>query len=180
MGLNFLNAAVKLMGGKKMFTKILVAIDLSQVSENIFEKALSIAKLTQAKLMILHILSHDEQGSPIVEGITGLNYYEMVELETLKSYQKRWQEYVERGVETVKTYANQATEAGVSSEHSQLTGKPGPQICQAAKDWNADLIVMGRRGYSGLSQLILGSVSNYVLHHAHCSVLIVQLSPQTE
>jgi nucleotide-binding universal stress UspA family protein len=48
-------------------------------------------------------------------------------------------------------------------------------ICQVAKDWGAELIMVGRRGNSGLSELILGSVSNYVVHHAHCSVLIVQL-----
>ncbi len=38
----------------------------------------------------------------------------------------------------------------------------------------ADLIVVGRRGRSGLSELILGSASNYVLHHAPCSVLTLQ------
>ncbi|WP_413164375.1 universal stress protein [Capilliphycus salinus ALCB114379] len=157
-----------------MFTKILVAIDLSTVSESLFEKALSLAKFYQAELMLLHVLSHDEQGSPIVEGITGLNYYEMVELETIKSYKKRWQEYIETGLERLTTYATQATEAGVASEYSQPMGKPGHQICEAAKEWNADLIIIGRRGYSGLSELILGSVSNYTLHHAHCSVLIVQ------
>ncbi|MEO0350033.1 MAG: universal stress protein, partial [Cyanobacteria bacterium P01_A01_bin.15] len=40
--------------------------------------------------------------------------------------------------------------------------------------WNADLIMMGRRGRSGFSELLLGSVSNYVMHHAPCSVLTVQ------
>lgn len=163
-----------------MFQKILVAIDLSQVSETVFEKALSMAKLCQAKLMILHILSSDEQGSAIVEGITGLSYYEAIELETLKSYQQRWREYVERSLETLKAYSQKAVDVGVMTEYSQLSGKPGRQICKIAHEWEADLIVMGRRGYSGLSELILGSVSNYTLHHAHCSVLIVQLSPQSE
>ena len=37
-----------------------------------------------------------------------------------------------------------------------------------------DVIVMGHRGISGLQEFFLGSVSNYVLHHAPCSVLIVQ------
>jgi nucleotide-binding universal stress UspA family protein len=177
--LDFLNSIVKLREDSKMFEKILVAIDLSPVSEIVFEKALSMAKLCQAKLMILHVLSSDEQGSAIVEGITGLSYYEMVELETLKSYQKRWQEYVEKGLETLKTYSQQGIDSGVIAEYSQLSGKPGRQICQAAREWNADLIIMGRRGYSGLSELILGSVSNYALHHADCSVLIVQLPQKT-
>ncbi|MCZ8054719.1 MAG: universal stress protein, partial [Microcystis sp. LE19-12.2C] len=47
-------------------------------------------------------------------------------------------------------------------------------ICKVAREENIDLIVIGRRGRSGLGELFLGSVSNYVLHHAPCSVLIVQ------
>jgi nucleotide-binding universal stress UspA family protein len=43
-----------------------------------------------------------------------------------------------------------------------------------AQIWHADLIVMGRRGVSGMHELFLGSVSNYVTHHAPCSVLVVQ------
>jgi len=48
-------------------------------------------------------------------------------------------------------------------------------ICELAIDWNADLIMMGRRGRSGIAEFFLGSVSNYVLHHAPCSVQIVHL-----
>ena len=48
-------------------------------------------------------------------------------------------------------------------------------ICELAKFWNADLIIMGRRGRSGLAEVFLGSESNYVLHHAPCSVQIVHL-----
>ncbi|NEO65320.1 MAG: universal stress protein, partial [Moorea sp. SIO4G2] len=36
------------------------------------------------------------------------------------------------------------------------------------------LIVLGRRGLGGLKEMVLGSVSNYVVHHAPCSVLVVQ------
>ncbi|MDY7021167.1 MAG: universal stress protein [Cyanobacteriota bacterium] len=161
-----------------MYKKILVALDLSSVSEKVFEKALSIAKLCQADLMFIHVLSHDEAESPLAQGMMSLNYYEMIELETLKSYQQQWQKYVKRGVETLKNYCDQATEARLNSEYSQQTGQAGRQICQAAQDWNADLIIIGHRGLSGLSEFVLGSVSNYVLHHAPCSILIEQLSVQ--
>jgi nucleotide-binding universal stress UspA family protein len=43
-----------------------------------------------------------------------------------------------------------------------------------AKSWQADLIVLGRRGLKGISEIFLGSVSNYIVHQALCSVLIVQ------
>jgi nucleotide-binding universal stress UspA family protein len=53
-------------------------------------------------------------------------------------------------------------------------GDPGQVICEVAKSWDADLILMGRNRKSGISELFLGSSSNYVLHHAVCSVLVVQ------
>lgn len=77
-------------------------------------------------------------------------------------------------MELLRSRTRKAMAAGVSTEFTQLAGSPGKTICDLASDWGADLIVMGRRGRSGLSELILGSVSNYVLHHARCSVLTVQ------
>lgn len=43
-----------------------------------------------------------------------------------------------------------------------------------ARSWNANIIVIGRRGHRGFTEFFLGSVSNYVMHHASCSVLTVQ------
>ncbi len=64
----------------------------------------------------------------------------------------------------------------------QNLGDPGRIICEIARDCDADLIVMGRGNHSGLNEFFLGSVSNYVLHHAPCSVLAVQgqLSQKTK
>ncbi|MEY3330640.1 MAG: hypothetical protein RLZZ115_3525 [Cyanobacteriota bacterium] len=42
------------------------------------------------------------------------------------------------------------------------------------KKWGADLVIVGRRNRSELAELFLGSVSNYVVHHVKCSVLVVQ------
>jgi nucleotide-binding universal stress UspA family protein len=68
----------------------------------------------------------------------------------------------------------EAVAAGVNAESNQVSGDAGKAICEEALVWGADLIVLGRRGRSGLSELFLGSTSNYVLHHAPCSVLTVQ------
>ena len=51
-------------------------------------------------------------------------------------------------------------------------GSPGPAVLSVAKKYNADLIVMGRRGSHSLSEQILGSASTYVLAHAKCPVLL--------
>ncbi|MFB6346458.1 MAG: universal stress protein [bacterium] len=52
-------------------------------------------------------------------------------------------------------------------------GDPGPKICSVADAINADGIIMGRRGRGAASEMLLGSVSRYVTHHANCPVTVV-------
>lgn len=54
-----------------------------------------------------------------------------------------------------------------------LRGSPDQQIVEKAKEWKADLIVVGSHG-RGFWGRLLGSVSNGVVHHAPCSVLVVR------
>ncbi|MGG6265987.1 universal stress protein [Leptolyngbya sp. AN03gr2] len=150
-----------------MFRKILVAIDHSDSTSIIFNQALALAKANQAELMILHVfLPFDETypSDPYV-GISQL---------TTQTYLKRWQEREQASMDKLRSLEEQATAAGISAEFSQSIGDPGKAICTLAKTWNADLIVIGRRGLSRFQEFWLGSVSNYVLHHAHCHVLTMQ------
>lgn len=55
-----------------------------------------------------------------------------------------------------------------------LGGSPQRVLVEKAKEWEADLIVVGSHGYGFWSRALLGSVSNSVVHHAPCSVLIVR------
>ena len=55
-----------------------------------------------------------------------------------------------------------------------LCGPPAQEIVQQAEDWGADLVVVGSHGYGFWSRALLGSVSNSVVHHAPCSVLVVR------
>jgi nucleotide-binding universal stress UspA family protein len=52
------------------------------------------------------------------------------------------------------------------------TGEPGETVCRVAADERADLIVLGRHSRSRW-RMLLGSVTHYVLEHAHCPVLVV-------
>jgi nucleotide-binding universal stress UspA family protein len=62
-----------------------------------------------------------------------------------------------------------------SSVHTDLRiGDPGTEIVAAAEHSHAELIVMGARGKSAVRRFLLGSVSEYVCHHAPCPVLIVR------
>jgi nucleotide-binding universal stress UspA family protein len=62
---------------------------------------------------------------------------------------------------------------GLQAESQVADGNPAHQLVEAAVGWNADLIVLGTRGRTGLKRLLLGSVARTVLQHAPCSVLIV-------
>lgn len=157
-----------------MFRKILAAIDHSDMCAQVFEEAVALAKATNASLMLLHVLSPLEDGypTPVYPGPDSL--YPTLHDAALKNYTRQWESFERKGMELLRSRTEVATEAGVATEFTQNIGDPGRTICKLAHTWNADLILLGRRGRSGLSEMLLGSVSNYVLHHAPCSVLTVQ------
>ena len=71
--------------------------------------------------------------------------------------------------------------AGLSAEADRREGDAATEILAAAVVSEADLIVIGSHGRTGLARLVLGSVARNVLQHATCSVLIVhEGSPQAE
>jgi nucleotide-binding universal stress UspA family protein len=66
-----------------------------------------------------------------------------------------------------------ATAAGVRKVVVQaLEGEPGQVLLDAARDFDADLIVVGSRGLTSHAHFILGSVASSVAHHAPCDVLV--------
>lgn len=159
-----------------MFHKILVAIDTSLLAKYIFDEALFLAKASKATLMLLHVLSGEEQGRQNIPILPRQDYYPypMMSKKTQQFNQEQWAALEKEGIELLQSRTEEATLAGVSTEFIQPSGNPGRTICSVARNWGADLIVVGRQGLSGLSEIALGSVSNYVLYNAPCSVLIVQ------
>jgi nucleotide-binding universal stress UspA family protein len=63
---------------------------------------------------------------------------------------------------------------GVEVETHAQEGDPAQAIIEVAQEQNADLIVVGARGLTGLQRFLLGSVSSKLAHHAPCTVMIVR------
>ena len=63
---------------------------------------------------------------------------------------------------------------GVTIESGMRQGDPRQEIVDEAKDWNADLIVVGSHGRTGLQRWLLGSVAEHVVRNAPCSVEVVR------
>lgn len=68
-----------------------------------------------------------------------------------------------------------AAQAGrIPVEVDAVTGEPGAEIVEAAKKWNADMIVMGNHGQTGLDRMIIGSVAEFVVRNAPCAVMTLK------
>lgn len=158
-----------------MYRKILVALDNTPTSDALFAHALELAQATGGELLLVHSLSSQEDRSPLPMSATldSIYWAPGTELD-LEAWRQEWRRYEVNSLERLRHYAAIANTTGVSTEFRQLIGNPALAICKAAQEWEADLILIGNRGRSGLSELVLGSVSNHLMHRASCSVLVMK------
>lgn len=151
------------------YHKILVALDRSTLGETVFQQAATIAQQQQSQLLLIHCISIE---NTMISPYPSFYSEEMVNFSQL--VQERFQQESQDAQQWLTDCEKRATEQGIKTESQWKVGDPGRIIRELAKDWKADLIVIGRRGLTGISEMFLGSVSNYILHHAPCSVLVVQ------
>lgn len=147
----------------------MVAIDRSPEADTVFEQALEIAIREEASLMVFHCLPIDTQGVGTYGDILGR---ELIDFSRLM--QEKLRKDTEVATKWLADYSQKATAQGVPAEWDCKIGDAGSAIRELVNSWGADLVVLGRRGRRGLTEIVLGSVSNYVVHQVPCSVLIVQ------
>jgi nucleotide-binding universal stress UspA family protein len=82
-------------------------------------------------------------------------------------------EIKDRSKQLTERVADWLREQGLSVETSVRDGEPGPAVVAEAKEWGADLVVIGSRGHTGLRRLLEGSVSHYVVDHSPCPVEVI-------
>jgi nucleotide-binding universal stress UspA family protein len=159
-----------------MLQKILVAIGDLPDSEQIFGAGLILAQKLGAEMLLLHVLDPlvphglSTVASPLVGGVLP-----MINDVAIEQYLVAWKDYERKGIERLQAYAERAKEQQIEADILQNYGDSGPLICEAAKNWSAEAILMGRNQKSMLNEAFLGSTSNYVLHHATCSIIVIQL-----
>ncbi len=155
-----------------MFSKILAPIQDPVSDRAVFNNALALAKQNQATLMLLHVFSPEAENSLALPD-DNLYRYPIITDELMKNYQQRWESIENQGLEMLQKLAKEAETDGVTVEFSQNMGSVNRVICNMAKNWGADLIVIRCPDRSKLDEFFLGSISSYVLHHAPCPVLAV-------
>ncbi|EDX84244.1 universal stress protein family, putative [Synechococcus sp. PCC 7335] len=158
-----------------MINKILVALDTNESYEAVFQVALDMAKAESAELTLLSVLSTDGTGELPTMAYPSLAGYPFAVPEyAWDAYQKQYDMCKRRGYETLSKLEHRATKVGVRARVFQDVGDPGTLICNRAKTEKASLVVVGTHGRRGINELLIGSVSSYVMHRAPCSVLIVR------
>jgi nucleotide-binding universal stress UspA family protein len=154
--------------------KILIATGDSPESVEVFKSGLTLAEKYGAQISILHVLNLFQNGFEAVSNPFMGGSYPMMNDLVIQQYQKELQDREQQGIARLESYAREATARNIKAEIYQNIGDAGRTICETAKNYAADVIVMGRNQKSMLSEIFLGSTSNYVLHHAPCSVLVIQ------
>jgi nucleotide-binding universal stress UspA family protein len=86
-----------------------------------------------------------------------------------------WKALREQAKNLVEKAAEKLREARFKVSTELIEGDPKSQIIDIANEWHADMIVLGSHGRTGLNRFLMGSVSQEVVRHAHCSVEIVRI-----
>jgi nucleotide-binding universal stress UspA family protein len=139
-------------------TKILLATDGSREAELAGQTAADIANKTDSELHVLHVLA-----SPLATHDPSSFEPEV------------WARLEKRERKTLEDVVGKIEASGGAVEGSHHTaGRPDAEIVALAEEIGAGLIVMGARGIGGIRRALTGSVSDSVVRHAHCPVLVVR------
>jgi len=142
---------------------VLVALDFSEHSQKVFDAAVDQAKAFSAHLQLVHAFE--------VLVYRGVRYDEVLSKETIDSAEEKAKAHLSELLAA-------AEKQGVSGEVHLLEGEARDVLPRAAVDLEADLIVLGSHGHSGLRHLLLGSVVEHVMRHSPCQALIIRLSDE--
>lgn len=136
------------------FRTVLLATDLTSASSEATDRAIELSARLDARLLIVNVMDSRR--------LSGGGSHERIDQARAE------REAVLLGV------VRDARAAGASAEFLIWTGDPGNSLVAAAEAEHADLLVVGTRGRGGAERMLLGSVSDHLVHHAGCPVLVVR------
>ncbi len=139
----------------KPIKQILMPTDFSDYSKDALDHAVQMAQVCGAEIHLLHV-------------------FETVFVSTAPEYIKFLEEFMEEETKKLKALAEEIQSQNVEVHMMFQQGTPHRQIVEAAREVQADLIVIGTHGRTGLSHAMIGSVAERVARISPCPVLIVR------
>src|SRR5215212_10200671 len=147
-------------------TKILLATDGSQEAETAAATAINVAKSTHSELHVLTV----GPGSPS---------YDVRIPEVAEELRRQAQEILDEQVKKIEQSGGEVAQAHLrlAEHHPGFEHHPSDDVVRVAEEIGAGLIVVGSRGRGGVRRALMGSVSDSVVRHAHCTVMVVRGEP---
>ena len=139
--------------------KILISVDGSEYSQKALEEGRKIAEAFCSEVILLNVVNDFKH-----------NYFhESVYLyeQTKESFEQHGKIIIEKAGETFEGFC------GTLQAEIRI-GDPAEQIINTIEELNPDLVLMGSKGLTGIKKVVIGSVSDKVLHHTNKPVLIVR------
>lgn len=151
---------------KQEFSTILVPIDGSEGSMRAANLAIGIAKKYGAQVIAIHVVNIDQYLQAL--GVYRISYPDPIKkmIEEAKQKASKWFTEIQKNAEQQKV----PVKTDVIDTPLSVVGG----IVNYAERENADLIVIGTRGRSGLTKLLLGSVASGVVTYAPCQVMVAR------
>lgn len=149
-----------IMKGNNM-SDIFFATDFSESSKKAGEQAKKMANAFGANLHIIHVFN----GSIKTPGP-----YHSMPGSSLSLFNEYIDEAREKGKKALEELKNEMN----AKESYSLEGDPGKKIVEFTKNHNVDVLVVGSHGYGMIDRVLLGSVTDYIIHNSQSSVFVVK------
>lgn len=140
-----------------LFQRVVVAVDGSESSWQAFKVAVKLAKQMEAQVWLVSV----EERLPHYAATVG-------EMQEEKEAASRYFQFVHERAKGI------ASSEGISITTDLVAGHVAQRIVEYTRQKNADLLVIGHSGHSGVWETFLGTTAEKVSRHAPCSVLIVR------
>jgi len=148
--------------------KILLAIDGSKFSDSAIQTVIARCHTADTEVRVLHVVE-----PPSLLGVGNMGGYD-------PALEIAWEQETEQAQVLVAKAADKLRSHGTRVTTSVQQGDSESTIIDAAKVWHADLIVLGSHRRNAFSRFLMGSVSEAIARHAHCSVEIVRIPSGAE
>jgi nucleotide-binding universal stress UspA family protein len=147
--------------GPEEHRKALIAVDLSNFAEEAFDWYVKHVHKPHCEVVCFHAVEQPWIAAGEAYGLAAEAYAQAIE--TCKQQAK----------EVEEKYVAKLKAAGMGGKVIvRFANRPGEAIVELAATEKVTMVVMGTRGLGTIRRTILGSVSDYVLHHAHCPVIV--------
>lgn len=147
------------------FNKIVVGVDGSAEAEAALRWAVRLAAPLEAAIVAVHVV--DVQPHPVWSLEAGMTLLPDVIEDGIRAERARRQQLLESG------WTASPRKAGVWYRSVLVDGHAAEEIMRVAEAEHADVIVVGRCGHGSFTELVVGSVSHQLVHHAHTPVVVV-------